>query len=190
MKKLYTCWLFICGVIAVQAQQKPHYTQYVLNNYILNPALTGIENYFDVKVSARDQWVGLNGAPRTAYLSIQGPIDKEDTKTTATSFQLPGQNPRGESYWENYTPSKPHSGIGVILLNDHTGNFNSFTANVTYAYHIGITPNTNLAAGFGGQYILVYPPESLVVVFTSAVQPGTRQPESFLVDVIIPSIQS
>jgi len=135
--------------MVVQAQQKPHYTQYILNNYILNPALTGIENYWDVKVSARDQWVGLNGAPRTAYLTVQGPIDKEDTKTTPTSFQLPGENPRGESYWENYTPSKPHSGIGLILLNDHTGNFNNFTANVTYAYHIGLTPNTNLAAGFG-----------------------------------------
>ncbi|MBO9198667.1 MULTISPECIES: PorP/SprF family type IX secretion system membrane protein [Niastella] len=149
MKKLYTCLLFIGVVMAVQAQQKPHYTQYILNNYILNPALTGIENYFDVKVSARDQWVGLNGAPRTAYLSVQGPIDKSDTKTTPTSFQLPGENPRGEAYWENYTASKPHSGIGLILLNDHTGNFNNFTANVTYAYHIGLTPTMNLSAGFG-----------------------------------------
>src|SRR3954463_6841552 len=142
--------LLLVGMYSCQvmfAQQRAQYTQYILNNYILNPALTGIENYWDVKVSARDQWVGLNGAPRTAYVTIQGPIDKEDTKTTPTSFQLPGQNPRGESYWENYTPSKPHSGIGLILLNDHTGNFNNFTANVTYAYHIGITPTMNLAAG-------------------------------------------
>src|SRR6266487_6874558 len=96
-----TSALAVYGMLSTStsfAQQRPHYTQYILNNYILNPALTGIENYFDVKVSARDQWVGLTGAPRTTYLTIQGPIDKEDTKTTATSFQLPGQNPRGEAY--------------------------------------------------------------------------------------------
>ena len=38
--------------IQTQAQQKPHYTQYILNQYILNPALTGIENYTDIKVIA------------------------------------------------------------------------------------------------------------------------------------------
>jgi len=39
----------------VRAQQRPHYTQYILNNYILNPALSGIENYTDVKFRMRDQ---------------------------------------------------------------------------------------------------------------------------------------
>ena len=36
------------------AQQKPVYTQYILNNYIVNPAVTGIENYTDVKISYRN----------------------------------------------------------------------------------------------------------------------------------------
>src|SRR5207237_10253936 len=87
------------------AQQRPHYTQYILNNYILNPALSGIENYTDLKVSGRDQWVGLNGAPRTVYLTIHGPIGKKDYKTSATSFHLPGENPRGGDYWEHYVAS-------------------------------------------------------------------------------------
>ena len=149
MKKLYTLSLFLFVLTIVHAQQKPHYTQYILNNYILNPALSGIENYFDVKLSARDQWVGLDGAPKTTYITIQGPIGKEDTKTSATSFEIPGGNPRGESYWESYTASKPHHGIGLTIVNDRTGNFNNLTANVTYAYHIGLSPTTNLSAGFG-----------------------------------------
>src|SRR5437868_15533041 len=85
----------------LQAQQKPQYTQYILNNYILNPALSGIENYTDIKASARDQWVGLNGAPRTMYLTVHMPVGKKDLKTTATSFSMPGENPRGNAYWEN-----------------------------------------------------------------------------------------
>jgi type IX secretion system PorP/SprF family membrane protein len=138
--------LFVC--VQVMGQQRPHYTQYILNNYILNPALSGIENYTDVKISTRDQWVGLKGAPKTTYFSIQAPIGKGDYRTSSTSFEVPGQNPRGRYYWENYTAAEPHHGIGMTIINDRTGSFNRFTANATYAYHLGLTPTMNLSAGF------------------------------------------
>ncbi|MHA4807721.1 PorP/SprF family type IX secretion system membrane protein [Flavitalea flava] len=138
--------LFWC--ILLQAQQKPQYTQYILNNYILNPALTGIENYTDVKVSHRHQWVGLQDAPITTYLTIQGPLGKKDDRETATSFHKPGQNPRGKYYWEDYMAAKPHSGIGLTILNDRTGPLNRFSAYGTFAYHLGLTARTTLALGF------------------------------------------
>jgi type IX secretion system PorP/SprF family membrane protein len=137
-------FLSICAF----AQQRPHYTQYVLNNYILNPALSGIENYTDLKISGRDQWVGLNGAPQTAYISIHTPIGKKDYKITPTSFLVPGKNPRGNGYWENYNASESHHGIGLTVINDKTGNFNRSSAAVTYAYHLGLSPKANLSAGF------------------------------------------
>ena len=146
-KKLFIIPLLLFGV-QVLGQQRPHYTQYILNNYILNPALSGIENYTDVKISSRDQWVGLNGAPKTTYFSIQAPIGKGDYRTSSTSFEVPGQNPRGKYYWENYTAAEPHHGIGMTIVNDKTGSFNRFTANATYAYHIGLSPTMNLSAGF------------------------------------------
>ncbi|TBR19147.1 MAG: type IX secretion system membrane protein PorP/SprF [Chitinophagaceae bacterium] len=145
--------LFFTG--AVVAQQRPHYTQYILNNYVLNPALSGIENYTDLKISTRDQWVGLNGAPKTNYLSIHKPLGKADYKTSATSYNVPGENPRGNSYWENYTASDPHHGIGMILLNDKAGSFNRFSLSGTYAYHIGLSGRTNLSAGFSGGITMV-----------------------------------
>ncbi|MDB5207336.1 MAG: type secretion system rane protein PorP/SprF [Flavisolibacter sp.] len=132
------------------SQQRPHYTQYILNNYILNPALSGIENYTDLKLSARDQWIGFEGRPQTFYLSVHAPIGKKDYKTSSTSYNVPGQNPRGTSYWQNYTASEAHHGIGFSIVNDITGNYNVFTANVSYAYHLGLSPTTNLAAGFSG----------------------------------------
>jgi len=147
-----TC-VFIVHVVT--AQQRSHYTQYILNNYILNPALSGIENYTDLKVSARDQWVGFDGAPRTVYLTIHGPLGKKDYKTSATSFNIPGENPRGNSYWESYTASEPHHGIGLTVLNDKTGNFNRFTSYATYAYHIGLNARTNLSAGFSAGITVV-----------------------------------
>ena len=152
MKNLLAIILSGCLCTQLSAQQRPHYTQYILNNYILNPALSGIENYTDLKLSARDQWIGFAGRPQTFYLSVHAPIGKMDYKTTATSFNVPGQNPRGTNYWENYTASEPHHGIGLSVVNDITGNYNVFTANVSYAYHLGISPTVNLAAGFAGGF--------------------------------------
>lgn len=131
------------------AQQKPHYTQYVLNQYIINPAITGIENYTDIKLSHRHQWVGLEDAPVTSYFTIHTSIGEKDYRPTATSFSMEGENPRGSGYWSDYEPSKPHHGVGLQLINDRTGPISNFSAYATYAYHIGISPRTNLSAGFG-----------------------------------------
>lgn len=143
--------LFISSIFVslfVTAQQRPHYTQYILNQYIVNPAISGIENYVDLKVSARDQWVGLSGAPKTAYLTVHAPIGKKDYRTSATSYSIPGENPRGKYYWENYTAAEPHHGIGLSVINDKTGSYNRFISTISYAYHIGLNPTTNLSAGF------------------------------------------
>ncbi len=148
MKKLSLILICTCFSIIALSQAKPSYTQYILNNYILNPALTGIENYIDVKLSIRNQWTGINGAPVTNYLSIQGPIGKTDLRTSATSFQVPGDNPRGPEYWKQYVTSEPHHGIGLTVVNDKAGYINRWSINATYAYHKPLGPKTTLAAGF------------------------------------------
>lgn len=138
--------------VQVSAQQKPHYTQYILNQYILNPALTGIENYTDIKVSHRHQWAGIDGAPVTTYFTVHTPIGKSDYRTTATSFEMPGENPRGQRYWEDYTAAEPHHGIGLQVIDDRMGPLNQFSAYATYAYHLGISPRTSISAGFGAGF--------------------------------------
>jgi type IX secretion system PorP/SprF family membrane protein len=135
----------------LSAQQKPEYTQYILNQYILNPALSGIENYTDVKISHRHQWVGIADAPVTTYLTIQGPIGKQDDKSTATTLfpSASGENIRGKEYWDNYTASPAHHGIGLQIIDDQSGPFNNFSIFGTYAYHVGLSARTNLSAGIG-----------------------------------------
>ena len=148
MKKILIYISSFLFAVNGMAQQRPHYTQYILNQYIINPAIAGIENYTDIKMSARDQWVGLNGAPQTGYFTLHTPLGKKDYRTATTSYEIPGQNPRGKYYWENYTAAEPHHGIGVTIINDKTGSFNRFSAAASYAYHLGLSPTTNLAAGF------------------------------------------
>ena len=136
------------GCFTVSAQQRPYYTQYIMNNYIINPAVAGIENYWDVKASHRLQWVGLQDAPVTTYLTIHGPLKKSAyDRESATSFHASGSNPRGEAYWRDYTSAEPHHGVGFTILNDRTGPLNRFAAYGTYTYHIGIGPGTSLSAG-------------------------------------------
>jgi len=149
MRKVILVILCVMIVVHLNAQQKPHYTQYILNQYIVNPALTGIENYTDVKISHRHQWVGIEGSPVTTYFTIHAPLGKSDYRTTATSFSIPGENPRGKQYWQDYTTASPHHGIGFQMIDDRAGPLHNSSAYVTYAYHKGLTPRTNLAAGLG-----------------------------------------
>jgi type IX secretion system PorP/SprF family membrane protein len=150
MLRKFFIQVIILGIgVNCWSQQKPQYTQYILNQYIINPAIAGIENYVDVKISARDQWVGLSGAPKTAYITVHAPLGKKDYRTSATSYSIPGENPRGKYYWESYTAAEPHHGVGLSVINDKTGSFNRFSAAATYAYHIGLNATTNLSAGFG-----------------------------------------
>jgi type IX secretion system PorP/SprF family membrane protein len=141
-------YLFISCITYSFAQQRPYYTQYILNNFIINPAIAGIENYWDVKASHREQWVGLDGAPVTSYLTIQGPLSKNTmSRENATSIRPEGENPRGRTYMEGYQSTDPHHGIGLTFLNDRTGPLNRFALTGTYAYHLPLNERTSIGAG-------------------------------------------
>lgn len=148
MKKLSLLLPGILFSVVAFSQAKPSYTQYVLNNYILNPAITGIENYVDIKLSNRNQWTGIDGAPVTTYFTIHAPIGKEDMRVgSATSFAVPGENPRGAEYWKEYTAPAPHHGIGLNVVNDKAGYINRWSIAATYAYHKPLGIKTTLSAG-------------------------------------------
>lgn len=147
MKKLLCLLFLICCSHYGLAQQRPQYTQYIFNNYILNPAITGIENYTDVKAGYRNQWQGLTDAPITSYVSIHAPIGKQFTQGSATAFPGEGNNPMSRSYVQTYKASEPHHGVGFHLVSDKIGPFSRLDVNLTYAYHLGLTENINLAVG-------------------------------------------
>jgi len=132
------------------AQQKPQYTQYVLNNYLLNPALSGIENYTDVKLGYRQQWVGLQGAPKTAFITAHWALGNPYLWSNALSFEEDGNDPRGRSYTQNYIASPAHHGMGVSAVLDRAGQISTASFNISYAYHLQLNNRLNLSAGVAG----------------------------------------
>lgn len=141
----------VCFLMAgcLYAQQQPYYTQYILNNFILNPALAGIENYWDVKASYRNQWAGLQGGPTTLYLTVNGPLGKSqyDYETPLTVPDTRTKEKDEKQSLTEYTAPPAHSGIGFSILNDKTGPLNRIAAYGSYAYHIPVGRRTTLSMG-------------------------------------------
>jgi type IX secretion system PorP/SprF family membrane protein len=77
MKKLYLILLMLLPAELLSAQQLPIYSQYLYNKFILNPAVAGSDGYTSVNLTAREQWVGYYGAPRTFSLSFQTRVLKK-----------------------------------------------------------------------------------------------------------------
>lgn len=80
MKKLIiiAAILSIAGVKQMFSQQLPQYTQYMFNEYIINPAVAGKEDFYQAKANYRYQWAGITDAPRTYILSLYGPHKTKD----------------------------------------------------------------------------------------------------------------
>jgi type IX secretion system PorP/SprF family membrane protein len=147
-RSLFVLILLISGIKVASAQQKPQYTQYVFNNFLLNPALSGIENYTDVKAGYRSQWTGLQGAPVTSYLTVNAPLGSEFINGDASEMPTAGgEYPASRLYTQNYEAAAPHHGIGFTLVTDKAGPITSTNIDATYAYHIGLTSTLNLALG-------------------------------------------
>ncbi len=60
------------------AQQDPQFTQYYFNPLSTNSAYAGTRDALSMNLVAREQWLGIDGRPRTQALSIHAPL--KDTK--------------------------------------------------------------------------------------------------------------
>ncbi|MCC6581937.1 MAG: PorP/SprF family type IX secretion system membrane protein, partial [Phycisphaeraceae bacterium] len=53
------------------AQQTPQYTQFMLNNYGINPAACGaFSNKYDALIGMRRQWLGFSNMPVTSFINV------------------------------------------------------------------------------------------------------------------------
>lgn len=70
----------------VHAQQDPMFTQYFFNPLSINSGYAGTREALNVTLLAREQWIGVNGRPRTQSLTIHSPLPN-DALAAGLTFQ-------------------------------------------------------------------------------------------------------
>jgi len=118
--------LIVVSVFASYSQQQPLYSQYMLNTYLVNPAVAGAEGLTALNLTAREQWLGYKDAPSTYALSAQ-------TRILKTSFRN-----RSRLIKTRVRKRKPSGrvGLGAFIYNDENGRIRRTGMQGTYAYHI------------------------------------------------------
>ena len=68
-----TILLSIIGLVAMgkfQSQQLPQSYLYTYNPFLINPAYSGLNNCTELSVAHHNQWIKIEGAPITNYLTV------------------------------------------------------------------------------------------------------------------------
>lgn len=117
MKKNIIILLVAIISLPVFGQQLPQYTQYFLNDFVINPAVTGTKKAWIGQSNNRFQWVGITDAPRTYIMSVNGPV------------------------------RNLNMGLGGYIFADVVGPTRRTGAMASYAYHIKINDDIKLSLG-------------------------------------------
>jgi type IX secretion system PorP/SprF family membrane protein len=108
------------------AQQEPMYSQYIMNGFLINPSLAETDGYTTVNLTARQQWIGLSGAPATYAASFQTRLLKDSYISKSTSVRR-----------KIIHPTKGGKvGLGGYIFNDRNGLVSRTGILAAYSYHI------------------------------------------------------
>jgi type IX secretion system PorP/SprF family membrane protein len=149
MSRLFKILVILCvagSVLPASAQQLPIYSQYLHNKFLINPAVAGSDGFTTFNLTAREQWVGYSGAPRTVSLSAQTRILKSR------------HNIRSAGGRSVYRPgSDGRVGIGAYVFSDKNGLIQRTGFQTSYSYHIWLYPETQLSFGlaFTGYHLKI-----------------------------------
>ncbi len=112
MRNYLILFLLLAGVLQLEAQQDPQYTQFMFNKLAYNPGYAGSGNGPCITALYRNQWIGLEGAPVTQTLSIHTPI--RDNRV----------------------------GIGLNIIHDNIGPSDTWNVGLNYAYRLPLEEGT------------------------------------------------
>ncbi|PID92580.1 MAG: hypothetical protein CSA96_02520 [Bacteroidetes bacterium] len=119
MKKVACLILFLAIALLpkLKGQQMPHYTQYMFNDFVINPAIAGTHDYYQIRTNHRFQWVGLLDPPMTNSIAFYGPH------------------------------ANMNMGYGGYVYNDVTGPTSRTGLTGSYAYNIAVSGSMRLSMG-------------------------------------------
>jgi type IX secretion system PorP/SprF family membrane protein len=141
MKKIILASLLFVSAFSY-AQTNEIVGQYYQNLPAYNPAHTGMNNFLDVNLGFRQQWVGFNGAPRTMYLSAYGMRNansKKETNGVAVPEDIGNEQLNTDVFRKH--------GLGGYIMSNIQGSFKQREIAATYAYHIPLFRSISVSVG-------------------------------------------
>lgn len=123
MSRLILC-IFLFITVGIWSQQIPQYSQWSLHQLAINPAHAGIKKCIDVHTVYRSQWVGLEGAPQSGFLTASVPLHSRRKKFLSARH-----------------------GLGVRFEADRIGQLGTNRINFAYAGHFNFSEDTRLSLG-------------------------------------------
>ena len=120
MSKFYLFFVIAFFPMALQGQQEHQYTQFMYNKLSYNPAYAGIRGVPTMTAVYRNQWYKLDGAPRSALISMHAPVFTQRV------------------------------GVGWILSHNSIGLHSDVQLAATYSYNIIAADNFSLRLGVSG----------------------------------------
>lgn len=111
---------------SIKAQQFPIYSQYMMNGFLLNPAVAGHEGYTAVNLTVREQWLGLKDAPSTYALTAQSRLLKNSFISRSKSIRRR----------KRVMSRSGKVGLGAYIFNDVNGAISKTGMAFTYSYHL------------------------------------------------------
>lgn len=123
--KRYCLLLFIClQSLGIYAQSDQHYTMFMYNKLLYNPAYAGSRDMASVNVNYRKQWSAISGAPQTLNCSFDAPVG-------------------------NYMKPFRHVAVGFTVANEKAGVEDNTAIRGYYAYRIRFSKSV-LSLGLSG----------------------------------------
>ncbi len=118
--------LFMVVLVSSQAQQTPILSQYMMDQYQINPAFAGHDGFLNINLTAHEQWVGFDNSPKTHAVSFH-------TRLYEQSYILK-ENPVKKKSRRPFKGGR--IGIGAAIFDDRLGLISRTGFQLTYAFHI------------------------------------------------------
>jgi len=122
-----------------QAQVSPLADQFLINPFLTNPAIAGTAKRAPLSIAARQQWLGIKGAPTWQSATWHTSLNAKKQHFNPRGFVNKGENAFG------------NVGIGGGVFNIKYGAISQVGIHIDYAYHIYLG-NGRLSFGLAPLY--------------------------------------
>lgn len=126
--------------------------QYFLNNYLMNPAVAGVYDYGDLRLSYNRQWTGVSHSPVSLLLTFHTNVSPYKDQVMRYSYREGRYRP-GKKGTQYYGRRLKH-GIGFRLIADKVHAFSNTGLTLSYACHVPLSPAWTLSVGLSGGAVI------------------------------------